>query len=61
MAIPAKQRWIIYFIALALTVVAVTARTSVPAGMPLRAVLPKPLDLRRLLTVVDQVAPRPAA
>lgn len=43
------------------TVVAVTAREGVPAGMPLRAVLPKPLDLGRLVTVVDQVAPRPAA
>lgn len=43
------------------TVVAVTARERVPAGMPLRAVLPKPLDLGRLMTVVDQVAPRPAA
>lgn len=42
-------------------VVAVTARASVPDGMPLRAVLPKPLDLGRLMTVVNQVAPRPAA
>ena len=43
------------------SVVAVTGRTGVTAGMPLRAVLPKPLDLGRLMTVVDQVAPRPAA
>jgi CheY-like chemotaxis protein len=44
-----------------LAVVAVTARPSVPDDMPLRAVLPKPLDLGRLMKVVGQVAPRPAA
>ncbi|MFP2929698.1 response regulator [Pyxidicoccus sp. 3LG] len=43
------------------TVVAVTGRGNVPAGMPLRAVLPKPLDLGRLMSLVGQVAPRPAA
>ena len=44
------------------TVVAVTARPAVPDDVPLRAVLPKPLDLGRLMTVVGQVsAPRPAA
>ncbi len=44
-----------------LTVVAVTARPAVPDDMPLRAVLPKPLDLGRLMRVVGEVAPRPAA
>jgi len=44
-----------------LTVVAVTARPAVPDDMPLRAVLPKPLDLSRLIRVVGEVAPRPAA
>nr|WP_281404407.1 response regulator [Pyxidicoccus fallax] len=45
-----------------LSVVAITARPGLPdGGMPLRAVLPKPLDLGRLMSVVGQVAPRPAA
>ncbi len=43
------------------SVVAVTARPAVTDGLPLRAVLPKPLDLGQLMTVVDRVAPRPAA
>jgi CheY-like chemotaxis protein len=43
------------------TVVAVTARTAVPEDMPLQAVVPKPLDLGRLMRVVGEVAPRPAA
>ncbi|MFP2904570.1 response regulator [Pyxidicoccus sp. 3LFB2] len=44
-----------------LTVVAVTARPAVPDDMPLKAVLPKPLDLGRLMRVVGEVSPRPAA
>ncbi|MCP3144895.1 response regulator [Pyxidicoccus xibeiensis] len=43
------------------TVVAVTGRRNLPDGMPLRAVLPKPLDLGRLMNVVGEFAPRPAA
>ncbi|QSQ26335.1 response regulator [Pyxidicoccus parkwayensis] len=43
------------------TVVAVTARNTLPEDVPLRAVVSKPLDLSRLMRVVGEVAARPAA